>query len=139
MFIALLGVTFLVSLIVSFIIVRFFSTPLDKILKRIITDEISGAWLQYLKFAVIVVGVSSGVRIHQLERYITPLREDGDPGVIQLTLNRWILEIYRTVIETLQGIAWMLLVFFVFALMAYVIVRYTEVRHAGHIENRKSS
>jgi len=139
MFIALLGVTFLVSLIVSFIIIRFFSTPLDRILKRIITDEISGAWLQYLKFAVIVVGVSSGVRIHQLERYITPLREDGDLNVVQLTANRWILELYRTVIETLQGIAWMLLVFFVFALMAYVIVRYTEVRHGGHTESKKPS
>lgn len=33
------------------------------------------------------------------------------------------LEIYRTVIEALQSIAWMLLVFFVFALIAYVIVR----------------
>ena len=38
------------------------------------------------------------------------------------------LELYRTVIDTLQGIAWMLLVFFVFALIAYVIVRLAEIK-----------
>jgi hypothetical protein len=137
MFIALLVVTFLVSLIVSFIIIRSFSTPLDNVLKRIIADEISGAWLKYLKFAIIVVGVSSGVRIHQLEKYITPWRGDDEQSVVALTGNRWILELYRTVIETLQGIAWLLLVFFVIALIAYVIVRFTETRRIGDPENKK--
>jgi hypothetical protein len=137
MFIALLGVTFLVSLIVSFIVIRSFSIPLDGILKRIIADEISGAWLKYLKFAIIVVGVSSGVRIRQLEKYITPWRGDEDQRVVELTGNRWILELYRTVIETLQGIAWLLLVFFVVALLAYVIVKMTETRFLSGAENKK--
>ena len=137
MFIALLGVTFLVSLFVSFIVIRSFSTPLDGILKRIIADEISGAWLKYLKFAIIVVGVSSGVRIRQLEQYITRWRGDEDQRVVELTGNRWILEIYRTVIETLQGIAWLLLVFFVIALIAYVIVKFTETRRIGDAESKK--
>ena len=134
MFIALLIVTFLVSLFVSFIVVRSFSTPLDSILKRIITDEISSAWLKYLKFAIIVVGVSSGARIRQLERYITSWSEDGEQHVVALNANHWIMEIYRTVIETLQGIAWMLLVFFLIALIAYAIVKHTETRHADNIE-----
>ncbi len=38
------------------------------------------------------------------------------------------LEVYRMVIGTLQGVAWMLLVFFVFALVAYVIVRAFELK-----------
>jgi hypothetical protein len=38
------------------------------------------------------------------------------------------LECYRTAIETLQGIVWMLLVFFVFAMIAYVIVRIAELK-----------
>ena len=38
------------------------------------------------------------------------------------------LEVYRTVIGTLQGIAWLLLVFFVFALVGFVIVRLAELR-----------
>jgi hypothetical protein len=45
-----------------------------------------------------------------------------------LTASRWVLEIYRTIIETLQGIASMLLVFFIFALIAFVIVRVFELK-----------
>jgi hypothetical protein len=41
------------------------------------------------------------------------------------------LEIYRTVIQTLQGVAWALLVFFVVALIAFAIVRRGETRPAG--------
>jgi hypothetical protein len=128
MFLVLLAVTFAVALGVSLIVVRAFTQPIDRILKRIISDEISSAWLQYLKFAILVVGISAGVRIYDLEKYITPQRFDKDAQIVELTGDRWILELYRTVIETLQGIAWMLLVFFIFALLAYVIVRFTEAR-----------
>ena len=68
------------------------------------------------------------MRIHELEKYITPWRGDKEQFIVQLTSDRWALEIYRTVIETLQGIAWMLLVFFAVALIAYVIVRMAELR-----------
>ena len=84
--------------------------------------------VRYLNFAILVVGVSAGVRIHDLEKYITPLRSDKDARIIELTGDRWLLELYRTVIETLQGVAWLLLVFFVFALIAYVLVRSGELK-----------
>ena len=48
--------------------------------------------------------------------------------VILLNSDRWILEVYRTIIETMQGIAWFLLIFFMFALIAYVIVRLEELK-----------
>jgi hypothetical protein len=35
--------------------------------------------------------------------------------------DRWVLEVYRPVIGTLQSVAWMLLVFFLLALLAYVV------------------
>jgi large-conductance mechanosensitive channel len=136
MFLILLVVTLLIASAVSVIVARAFSGPLDSILKRIIADDISVAWLKYMKFAIIVVGVSAGVRIHELEKYITPQRWDKDSRIVELTSERWILEIYRTVIETLQGIAWMLLVFFVFALIAYVFVRIAEMRRAQSQEPR---
>jgi len=74
MFFTLLVVTFVLSLLVSVILVRVFSQPVERILKRIIADAIHDAWLKYLKFAICVVGVSSGVRIHEIERYFTPAR-----------------------------------------------------------------
>ena len=129
MFITLLIVTFVIAFVVSSIVVLVFNKPLDKILARIISDEISKAWLKYLKFAIYVTGISSGVRINDIEKYITrPMLEHAE--IVQLTAERWILEVYRTVIGTLQGIAWMLLVFFVFALIAYVIVRAFELKKA---------
>lgn len=128
MFLALLLITLLIALAVSLLVARTFSGPIDRILKRIIADEISDAWLKYLKFAILVVGVSAGVRIYELEKYISPMRWDKEAKILSLTSERWVLEIYRTIIETLQGIAWMLLVFFVFALIAYVLVRLGEMR-----------
>ena len=52
--------------------------------------------------------------------------------------DRWIFELYRAAIETLQGIAWMLLVFFAFALIAYVIVRIGEMRGEGRTMGKPS-
>jgi hypothetical protein len=128
MFLVLLLVTLLVAVGVSAFVVRLFSGPIDGILKRIIADDISSAWLKYMKFAIYVVGVSKGVRVWELERYISPTRYDETSQILQLTRDRWVLETYRTVIETLQGAAWLLLIFFIFALIAYVIVRAFELR-----------
>jgi hypothetical protein len=85
-------------------------------------------------FAIYVVGISSGVRIWDLEKYISPTAlGDKTREALALTLDRCILELYRTVIGTLQGVAWMLLVFFVFALIGFVIVRLGEIKHDKQI------
>jgi len=128
MFITLLIATFAISFVVSTIVVLFFNMPIDRILDRIISDQISKAWSKYLKFAIYVTGISSGVRIWNLEKYITKPEYYKDAEIVQLTTERWVLEAYRATIGTLQGIAWMLLVFFIVALVAYVIVRVFEMK-----------
>lgn len=130
MFILLLLVTLLISIGISFAVMQVFAKPINAILYRIIADAISAAWLKYLKFSILVVGVSSGVRVREFEKYISPSRWDKDAKVVEFTTQRWVLELYQTAIETLQGIAWMLLVFFMFALIAYVIVRIAETKIA---------
>jgi len=127
MFVILLAVTFVIALVVSSIVVLMFAKPIDGILQRIISDPISQAWTKYVKFAIYVVGISSGVRIWELERFITPAQFKG-AEILQLTRDRWVLELYRTIIESLQGVAWLLLVFFAVALVAFVIVRAFELR-----------
>ncbi len=133
MFLTLLAVSLLLSVAVAWGVTWMFSKPIDRILTRIIADDISKAWRRYMQFATLVVGVSSGVRIHALERYITAPQwmEKDKAQIIALTTERWVLEVYRTVIETLQGIAWMLLAFFAVALLAYVIVRLSELKRAA--------
>ncbi len=130
MFFALLIVTLLVAAMVSYLVARAFDKPILTILERIVGPEMAGAWAKYMKFAIYVVGISGGVRIHGLESYLPQPKTKMPNGVMEpvtqqlaLTPERWVLEVYRTVIETLQALAWMLLIFFLFALVAYVIVR----------------
>ncbi|HKW88905.1 MAG TPA: hypothetical protein VJN21_09125 [Candidatus Acidoferrales bacterium] len=125
MFLALLLVTLIASVAASAVVVWIFAKPIDRILARIVADELSQAWTKYITFAEYVVGISSGVNINLLEQYITP-QEHGSS--YSLTANRWILEVYRAIIGALDGLAWMLLLFFMFALVAYVIVRAFELR-----------
>ena len=130
MFLSLLVVTFIIATLASAAVARAFRRSIERILTRIIADEISAAWRRYITFALYVVGISGGVRIWDLEKYITPrpTPQGAEAKAILLTTDRWILEIYRTVISTLQSLTWILLVFFAFALIAYVIVRISEMK-----------
>jgi hypothetical protein len=133
MFLTLLIVTFFVSTLVSIVVVTAFRKPVGRILSRIIADELSTAWVRYLMFALYVVGISSGVRIWDLEKYITKPPIQG-AEVVQLNMDRWILEVYRTVISTLQGLAWVLFAFFVCTLLAFVLVKVFEARRQQNEE-----
>lgn len=129
MFIVLLLVTFVIALAVSAITAKIFNAPILKILERIIREDISVVWAKYMTFAIYVVGISGGVRVWDLEKYISPRGETG--AILVLNSDRWILEVYRTSISALQSIAWMLLIFFIFALIAFVIVRGREMKQSG--------
>jgi hypothetical protein len=133
MFLTLLAVTFVIAALVSYTVARLFDRPLRQILGRLVAEDLSAAWHRYIVFAIYVVGISGGVRVWSLEQYILPRERDGAPLV--LTPERWTLEVYRTIIGTLQSLAWMLLVFFVFALIAYVVVRGLEMRQARRRES----
>ncbi len=131
MFITLLIVDFAVAFAVSLAVAKIFESSISKILQRLVVEEIYTAWSRYILFALYVVGISGGVRVWELERYVTPSAAPSARGaqeVLQLTPERWTLEIYRTVIGTLQSVATMLLVFFVFTLIAFVIMRGMELR-----------
>ena len=125
-FLLLLIVTLAIAVAVSLIVILFFRKAVEKIFVRIIGEEIAVAWKKFLIFALFVVGVSSGVSIWKLEQYIQPAAE----GVTRPVLNAefWGLEIYRTIIQTLGGMAWALLVFFLVALIAFVIVKKKEAK-----------
>lgn len=130
MFFSLLLATLLISVAVSFTVAQLFKGSIEHILDRILSDSIYRAWVRYLMFAIYVVGISKGVRVWDLEQYISPgvsPRAAQEPLV--LTSERWILEVYRTMIGTLQGIAWLLLIFFIFALIAFVVVRMGEMKY----------
>jgi hypothetical protein len=121
MFYLLLIVTLLVAVLVCYIVSKLFNDSIYKILNLIVPEAINEAWLKYIKFAIYVVGISGGVRIWDIEKYITS--RYNNQQVVELTAERWTLEIYRTLIGSLQSIATVLLIFFVFTLIAYVFIR----------------
>ena len=121
MFYLLLIVTLLVAVLVCYIVSKLFNDSIYKILNLIVPEAINDAWLKYIKFAIYVVGISGGVRIWDIEKYITS--RYNNQQVVELTAERWTLEIYRTLIGSLQSIATVLLIFFVFTLIAYVVIR----------------
>jgi hypothetical protein len=126
MFLWLLAVTLGISVVVSAILARVFDRPLHRILSRLVQEELAAAWHRYLIFAIYVVGIGGGVRLGAIKAYISP---PPDPKqALILNSDRWTLEIFETVLGTLQSVAWMLLVFFLFALIAYVVVRGLETR-----------
>ena len=118
MFFTLLLVTFVLSIAVIYGVARTFDKPVMEIFNRIIQDPISSVWQKYIKFAAYVVGISGGVRIYQLERYISALHVNLK--ILVLTPQRWTLKVYRTIM--------MYLVVFIFALIAFVIVKGFELK-----------
>jgi hypothetical protein len=133
MFVTLLVITFVIALTTSTLVAFLFRRPIAKILGRLVTDELAPTWERYILFATYVVGLSGGVPLWDIEKYLTP---DKDGKFLQLTSDRWVVEIYKSIIGSLQSIAWMLLIFFLFALVAYVIVRGFEAkRPASNDEN----
>ncbi len=128
MIVALLVTTFVIAFAVASIVVVIFSKPIDSILKQVVPPELSYAWARYLRFAIYVVGIGGGVQVWSFEKYLTQPESTKGSGLIELTSDRWMLEIYNTVIGTLQSTAMILLVFFVVALIAVVLVRIFENR-----------
>ena len=133
MFVTLLLVTLLVSLGTAALVVGFFRAPIGQILDRIIGEHIAEGWKKFLVFALFVVGVSNGVQFWKLEQYLRPVPA-GPGGLtrpLALTAGAIALEVYRTVILVLQGLAWALLLFFTIALVAFAILRRGEIRPGG--------
>ena len=128
MIILLFVSTFIIAFVVSSIVVALFNKSIESILKRVVPDEISYAWLRYMRFAIFVFGIGGGVRVWDMEKYLTP--QEPSKELVQLTGYRWVLEIYQTIISTLQSTAGILLAFFIFGLVAVVVVRIFESRNS---------
>jgi hypothetical protein len=126
MFLVMLLVTLGISLLTAALTAYFFDHAIDRVLTRIVGDDLAGAWHKYIRFAIVVVGVSGGVQLWELQKYVGGKGDSATPPA--MNLMSWTLEVYRSVIETLQSIAWMLLLFFLCGMIATVVMRGMEAR-----------
>lgn len=134
MFYALLIVTLAVALVTSLLVARFFSDAITKILNRIIGPDLTEAWRKYMSFAIVVVGVSGGVNMWEIQKYL----QNGREQTLELNGPRWTIEIYRTAIDTLSQISWVMLLFFLCAMVAYVIMRVAESSRTNRLPREDS-
>jgi hypothetical protein len=123
MFVALLAASFVLALAISATVAWLFAKPIDGILHRFVGDKLSATLSKYLRFAVVVVGISAGTRVRPLEEYIAAPPYNKAALAAALTQEFWALELYRTFVETLQGMALIFFVLAVVAIIAFVIVR----------------
>ena len=134
MFLMLLLLTLVVALLTAGVVVLLFRRPIRQILDRIIGPDLAPAWQRFLLFAIYVVGVSSGVQIWKLEQYIRA-ENVGPNGAVRppfvLNAEAIGLEVYRTMLQVLQGVAWGLRVCFGVALAGFVFLRRGEARERG--------
>jgi hypothetical protein len=123
MFVVLLVASFLLALALSATVAWLFAKPIDGILHHFVGDKLSATLSKYLRFAVVVVGISAGTRVRPLEEYIAAPSYNKAALAAALTQEYWALEFYRTFVETLQGMALIFFVLAVVAVIAFVIVR----------------
>ena len=72
MFIALFGASFVLALALSATIAWLSREAIDTILRRFVVDPVvCSGFEKYIRFASVVVGISSGTRGQPLEEYIS--------------------------------------------------------------------
>jgi len=113
MFIALLGLTLLVSLLVCAASVALFWKPLKTMLASRLSEGAAALWARGIALVVFVIGTSVGVRVWDLERHAGTGRA--------VSTDVMALEVYKSAILTAQASVAVLAVIFVaigvFALM----------------------
>ena len=128
MFIALFGASFLLALALSATVAWLSREAMDTVLRRFVVDPVvRSGFEKYIRFAIVVVGISSGTRAKALQEYISAAEWSKPALQAALTQEFWTLELYRTVMGTLEGVAGLLLLCIFLALIAPAVLRMLNV------------
>jgi hypothetical protein len=141
MFVALFAASFVLALALSITVAWISREAVDGILRRFVGDRaVRAGFEKYIRFAIVIAGVSGGTRVRVLQEYLAASELNKAAMAAQLTQEFWALEIYRTIIGTLEGIAVLLLVCIFLALIAPVVVRMLGLEPLkAHEEEQKSA
>src|SRR5215471_19017312 len=128
MFIALFAASFVLALALSVTIARLSREAIDVVLRRFVVDPVvRSGFEKYIRFAIVVLGISGGTRVKPLQEYITAADYNKPALLAALTQEFWTLELYRTVMGTLEGVAGLLLLCIFLALIAPAVLRMLKV------------
>ena len=124
MVLGLFAVSFLLAVSLSIFIAWISREAIDAVLRHFIADSIVRAGFEkYLRFAIVVAGISGGTRVRALQEYVST--SNWNKAAMEAALNQetWVLELYRTVTGSLEAIAGLLLACLVLALLAPAVFR----------------
>jgi hypothetical protein len=123
MFLALFCVSLVLAFGISATVAWLSKDVIEGILHRFLAERIATAVSKYLRFAIVVAGISDGTRAGALRDYISAPNYSRDELTRQVTPEFWALELYRTALGSLEGILWLLLIFSLGAIVAIVLIR----------------
>ena len=124
-------VSIVVAAVVSLGVMMAFARLISTIFADIFQDKfrINSAFIKYVKYATLLVGVSRGAIAHQLQLDIWSQYDTIKEFAPNLDFDRvaWLTATYATItyatiIETLRALAYMYSALFLIILIAYVIV-----------------
>ena len=140
MFVNLLVASFLVALALSATIAWISKEAIDAILRRFVVDPVVRAGFEkYIRFAIVVVGISGGTRVKPLQEYIAAADYNKPAMLAALTQEFWALELYRTVIGALEGVAGLLLICIFLALIAPAVLRMLKIEPVKPVADSQKS
>jgi hypothetical protein len=129
MFLSLFVASFFLALAISLTLAWLFTKPVEDFLHRFVVDPmICAAWSKYIRFAIVVVGVGTGTRAGAFQEYLSAPSWSKAELAAQLTQNFWALGLYRTVVSTLMGLAWLLPAFCLMTLIARMFIQRAQMK-----------
>ncbi|HEX4545445.1 MAG TPA: hypothetical protein VH110_03710 [Candidatus Acidoferrum sp.] len=140
MFLALFAVSFALALALSFTVAWVSKDAIETVLRRFVLDPVvRAAFSKYLRFAMVVVGISMGTRVSPLEEYMAASYSGKVSMLAAVNQEYWVMEIYHTLLGTLEGLVWLLLSALILALMAPAILRWAKLEPAKPAEEQQKS
>jgi len=130
--------SFVVAVVISWLLAWLFKIPVQNLLRYLVERDVAEAWAKYVWLLLLVVGVASGTRIRLLEEYLAAPSWNQPAIQSQMTQAFGVLEMYRTLIGAVEGIAWMLVLLALIGIGAYFVIRKNKANHIQAAGNTKN-
>ncbi|HXY26097.1 MAG TPA: hypothetical protein VEI73_15680 [Candidatus Acidoferrum sp.] len=136
MFVILFLASFVLALALSLFIAYISRDAIDSILRRFVGDDaVRAGFEKYIRFGIVVVGIMGGTRVRALQEYIASASWNKTALEAALTQEVWVMEMYRTIVGTLEGLVLLLLICI---LLAFIVPAVNRMLKGAPQEIRES-
>lgn len=128
MVLVLFGISLVLAIAISATVAWISKEAVESVLHRFLAEKLSLGVSKYLRFAMVVAGISEGTRSGALREYIASPSYTRDAMAAQFTPEFWTLELYRTALGALEGILGLILLFSFIAIIAIFLIRKANLK-----------